>query len=89
MPIAKRLGMPYFPVTPFWPALGPVGMLPVPVQIDLHFGEPITFVGEADEPDRLVHEKVGHVKRTIQAMIDAGLEQRPDLQRLSELPGVP
>ncbi len=87
--IAKRLGMPYFPVTPFWPLLGPLGAIPLPVQIDLIFGEPIHLEGDPEEPDRLVYEKVGHVQRTMQAMIDSALDNRPDLQRLSSLPGVP
>jgi 1-acyl-sn-glycerol-3-phosphate acyltransferase len=28
--IARLLGMPYFPITPTWPLLGPLGLLPLP-----------------------------------------------------------
>ena len=83
--LAKLLGAPYMPVTPFWPLLGPLGAVPLPVQIDLHFGEPIYLEGDADGSDKDIGEKVQHVKRTLQGMIDAGLEARPDLDRFARL----
>src|SRR6195256_237563 len=37
-PVAKFLGLPYFPITPFWPLLGPLGAIPLPSKwrIQLH-----------------------------------------------------
>jgi len=40
-PIADLLGMPYFPITPTWPLLGPLGLLPLPSKWSIHFHEPI------------------------------------------------
>jgi 1-acyl-sn-glycerol-3-phosphate acyltransferase len=85
--LARAMGAPYLPVTPLM-ALGPVAAIPLPVQIDLHFGEPIHLDGGPDDPDAEIAEKVQHVKDTIQGMVDEGLEQRPDLQRYADLPGV-
>ena len=29
-PLARLLGLPYFPITPTWPLLGPLGLVPLP-----------------------------------------------------------
>ena len=39
--IASLLGLPAFPVTPTWPLLGPLGMLPLPSKWLIAFGAPI------------------------------------------------
>jgi len=70
------LGMPAFPLTPTFPWLGPLGLLPYPVRYRLHFGEPLTFEGEPDDADRVMQEKVDVVKDAISGLIAAGLEQR-------------
>ena len=40
-PIARLLGFPFFPITPFFPWLGPLGVLPVPSKWYIDVGEPI------------------------------------------------
>src|SRR5438105_14437623 len=40
-PVAKLAGFPYFPVTPTWPWLGLLGMVPLPTKWRIHFHEPI------------------------------------------------
>lgn len=80
--LAKLMGAPYFPVTPFFPLLGALGMLPLPIQIDLHFGAPIQFTGDPDEPDELTAARVAQVKDTLQGMINSGLDARPELRAL-------
>ena len=40
-PVARLLGLPYFPVTPFWPWLGPLGMIPLPSKWRMQFHAPI------------------------------------------------
>ena len=80
--LARLLGIPYVPVTPFWPLLGPLGALPLPVPVAIKFGEPITFSGDADAPDLDVQEKVDLVKRRIEALIERGLDERPWLRAL-------
>ncbi|MCE5292877.1 MAG: acyltransferase family protein [Nocardiaceae bacterium] len=39
--LARLLGLPYFPVTPLFPVLGPLGMIPLPTKWHIEFGEPI------------------------------------------------
>jgi 1-acyl-sn-glycerol-3-phosphate acyltransferase len=81
--LAKLVGAPYIPVTPFFPLLGPLGALPIPVQIDLHFGPPRRYSGDADAPDEEIEGKVAEVKGEIQRMLDEGVARRPDLSALS------
>ncbi|MGH2724730.1 MAG: 1-acyl-sn-glycerol-3-phosphate acyltransferase [Actinomycetota bacterium] len=39
--LARMLGFPYFPVTPFFPWLGPLGLIPLPSKWIIEFGPPI------------------------------------------------
>ncbi|MBV9099612.1 MAG: acyltransferase family protein [Candidatus Dormibacteraeota bacterium] len=39
--VARLFGMPYFPVTPTWPWLGPLGLIPLPSKWRIRFHEPI------------------------------------------------
>src|SRR3712207_2981731 len=53
-PLARLLGAPYFPVTPTFPLLGPLGLVPLPSKWYIEFGEPIPTDGydpsDADDP---------------------------------------
>ena len=40
-PLARLLGFPYFPITPTFPLLGPLGMIPLPSKWLIEYGEPI------------------------------------------------
>ncbi|MBI2945041.1 MAG: acyltransferase family protein [Candidatus Wallbacteria bacterium] len=40
-PIARLLGLPYFPLTPLFPWLGLLGALPLPTKFRIHFGKPL------------------------------------------------
>jgi 1-acyl-sn-glycerol-3-phosphate acyltransferase len=40
--LAKPLGLPYIPITPTFPLLGPLGLLPVPAKWSIHIGQPIS-----------------------------------------------
>jgi 1-acyl-sn-glycerol-3-phosphate acyltransferase len=40
-PIARLIGAPYFPITPTFPALGPLGLVPLPSKWRIEFLEPI------------------------------------------------
>src|SRR5829696_2090725 len=40
-PLARLIGAPYFPLTPTFPWLGPLGMVPLPSKWLIEFGEPI------------------------------------------------
>ena len=39
--LARLLGMPYLPITPLFPLLGPLGLIPLPSKWLIEFGEPI------------------------------------------------
>lgn len=77
--IADAIGAPAFPVTPTFPLLGPVGLLPLPTRYRIYFGDPILFEGHGDEEDEFVERYVEVVRGQIQAMLDRGLAERPGI----------
>lgn len=46
--LAEPLGLPYIPITPTFPLLGPLGLLPVPTKWTIQFGDPIDTVPGSD-----------------------------------------
>jgi 1-acyl-sn-glycerol-3-phosphate acyltransferase len=67
--LARLLGIPYLPITPFFPLLGPLGMIPLPSKWIIEFGEPIRT--DAYEPDAaddpmLLFNVTDQVRETIQ-----------------------
>lgn len=77
--VARLLKLPYFPVTPLFPHLGLVGLLPLPSKWIIHFGPPIdtTGLGPADADDgMLVFELTDRVRETIQRTVFALLQER-------------
>ncbi|HEY3262717.1 MAG TPA: lysophospholipid acyltransferase family protein [Pseudonocardiaceae bacterium] len=78
-PLARLIGAPYFPVTPFFPLFGPLGAIPLPSKWYIEFGEPIDTVGygaaEADDP-MLVFNLSDQVRETIQHTLYRLLSQR-------------
>lgn len=76
---AKNIGIPWIPVTPTFPWIGPAGLLPLPSKWAIQFGEPIdlTSKGPAAAEDRLLVNRLSDQIRTqIQAMVDGLLAQR-------------
>lgn len=67
--LARLLGMPYIPITPTFPLLGPLGLVPLPSKWMMEFGEPIRTdeydAGAADDP-MLVFNVTDQVRETIQ-----------------------
>jgi 1-acyl-sn-glycerol-3-phosphate acyltransferase len=80
-PLARLMGMPAFPITPFFPLLGPAGLLPLPTRYRIYFGEPMRFEGSGDEEDEYVGEHVQKVRAAIQALIERGLAEREGVFR--------
>jgi 1-acyl-sn-glycerol-3-phosphate acyltransferase len=74
--LADLFGAPAFPVTPTFPLLGPIGLLPYPSRYRIYFGDPILFEGHGDEEDEFVEKYVAVVRDTIQQMVARGLEER-------------
>ena len=68
--IGKAFGMPYLPLTPFFPVLGLLGALPLPTKWFIHFGRPVQL-GSCDDDTRLLRARVeaGRMRRRIQAMV--------------------
>jgi len=77
---AKNIGIPWIPVTPTFPWLGPAGLLPLPSKWYVQFGAPIDLGnahGPAAAEDRLLVNKLAEQIRTqIQTMIEGLLGQR-------------
>ncbi|WBQ06168.1 lysophospholipid acyltransferase family protein [Kribbella sp. CA-293567] len=77
--LARLVGVPYIPVTPFFPLLGPLGMIPLPSKWLIEFGEPIRTDdfpdGAADDP-MLVFNVTDQVRETIQQTLYTLLMQR-------------
>ncbi len=79
--VGRPVGLPYFPVTPFFPALGLLGVVPLPTKWWIDFGDPVVFEhgpGVAERP-MIVNELADRVRTALQAMIDSRLARRGDL----------
>jgi 1-acyl-sn-glycerol-3-phosphate acyltransferase len=77
--LSKALGVPYVPVTPTFPALGPLGLLPAPTKWRIQFGAPLDLSGhgpEAAEDEILVGKLAERVRATIQSMLDRAVGTR-------------
>lgn len=74
--IARVLGLPGFPITPTFPWLGPLGLIPLPVRYRLYFGEPLRFEGNPDDVDKVINKKVEVVRDAIKGLIQRGLDER-------------
>ena len=77
--LARSFGAPYLPITPTFPLLGPLGMLPLPSKWIIAFGEPIPMVHygpKAVEDTQLVLELTEHVRQTVQDLINENLAKR-------------
>lgn len=68
-PLARLFGVPYFPITPFFPWLGPLGMVPLPSKWIIEFGEPIRtedYGPAAAENSMELFDLTDQVRETIQ-----------------------
>jgi 1-acyl-sn-glycerol-3-phosphate acyltransferase len=77
--LAGLLGLPYIPVTPTFPLLGPLGLLPAPSRWRIRFGEPVSLEGhgpEAADDHVLVGRLSERVRTTIQGMLESGVRER-------------
>lgn len=77
--IAKLFGFPYFPITPTFPLLGPLGLLPFPSRWIIEFGEPISmddYPENAAEDPMLIFDLSDRIRDTIQQMLYSNLNKR-------------
>lgn len=80
--LARSMGLPFLPVTPTFPALGPLGLLPLPSKWSIEFGAPIDTAGlgpESARDETLVWRLTEELRDSIQTMIDAGVRRRPSV----------
>jgi 1-acyl-sn-glycerol-3-phosphate acyltransferase len=77
--IARIVGLPYLPVTPTFPLLGPLGLIPLPSKWIIEFGEPVETASygsaAADDP-MTVFNLTDQVRETIQGTLYKLLMQR-------------
>jgi 1-acyl-sn-glycerol-3-phosphate acyltransferase len=77
--MARLTGAPYFPITPTFPVLGPLGAIPLPSKWRIAFGEPIrtdTFPADAADDRALVFELSERVRDEVQRMVYENLVRR-------------
>jgi 1-acyl-sn-glycerol-3-phosphate acyltransferase len=77
--LARTLGLPFVPVTPTFPWLGPLGVLPLPSRWVLRFGEPLP-IGDLDtdaaHDEILISRTTEDLRQRIQTMLDADRRAR-------------
>jgi len=77
--LAKAMGVPYLPVTPTFPWLGPLGLIPLPTKWKIEVGKPISFdryKPSQSEDGLLVQKKTEEIRQKIQTMVNGGLKKR-------------
>lgn len=80
--IARLLGVPYVPVTPTFPLLGPLGLVPLPSKWFIEFGTPIDtaqFGTDAADDPMLVFDLTDQVRETIQQTLYSLLMHRTSI----------
>jgi 1-acyl-sn-glycerol-3-phosphate acyltransferase len=78
-PLARLIGAPYFPLTPTFPWLGPLGLVPLPSRWRIEFCAPIdtsSYGPEAADDRALVLELTDQVRHTVQVAVHANLVRR-------------
>jgi 1-acyl-sn-glycerol-3-phosphate acyltransferase len=76
---AKPLGVPFIPITPTFPWLGPLGLIPLPSRWKIIFGKPLSFASfsaKDAQNEKLVQQQTEHIRNIIQNMIQDELETR-------------
>ncbi len=76
---ARAVGLPFLPVTPTFPWLGPLGALPLPTKWVLRFGEPLAMEHldpEAVADELLISRLTEETRTRIQTLVEVGLADR-------------
>ncbi|MDO8733090.1 MAG: lysophospholipid acyltransferase family protein [Actinomycetota bacterium] len=80
--LARLLDLPYFPITPFFPWLGPLGLIPLPSKWTIRFGEPIDtskYGSKAADDPEVVFALADRMRDRIQQMLISMLLHRTDI----------
>jgi 1-acyl-sn-glycerol-3-phosphate acyltransferase len=71
---ARAVGLPFVPVTPTFPLLGPLGLLPLPAKWHVRFGAPLAtdrIGADAAKDEVLVSRMTEELRGQIQGMVDS------------------
>ena len=68
--LGRLIGAPYIPITPYLLAL------PLPVRLDIVYGEPLVFEGSGNEDDEVIFAQVEQVSSRIAELLDRGRRLR-------------
>jgi 1-acyl-sn-glycerol-3-phosphate acyltransferase len=77
--LARLLGLPYVPITPFFPLLGPLGAIPLPSKWLIEFGPPVLteeFGAAAADDPILVFDLTDQIRQSIQQTLYGLLVRR-------------
>ena len=77
--VGRPFGLPYFPITPTFPLLGPLGVIPLPTKWSIDFGDPLDLSEHGPEAAKdpiLVNRLSQQVRETIQGMVDGRVARR-------------
>lgn len=77
--LARLLGLPYLPITPFFPWLGPIGAIPLPSKWTIVFHEPVetsAYGPEAADDAALVQQLSEQIRDTIQITLNQKVRER-------------
>ncbi len=79
--LAKMMNMPAVPLTPAFPLLGPLGLIPMPSPIDIYIGKPIPIPVELspEANEKELNEHIYKIEGEIKNMIAEGLKNRRTL----------
>ena len=76
---ARALGLPFLPVTPTFPLLGPLGVLPLPSKWVIRIGKPLALdhlEPDAASDELLVSRLTEELRSQIQSLVEIGLSDR-------------
>ncbi len=76
---ARSLGLPFVPVTPTFPFLGPLGGLPLPTKWVIRIGAPIALdhlASDASSDELLVSRLTEELRSEVQSLVDVALAER-------------
>ncbi len=78
--VARRIGMPFLPLTPTFPWLGLGGLMPLPSRWRIEFGAPVSglegLAADAADDRRQVRRITARVRTRVQALVDQAVERR-------------
>jgi 1-acyl-sn-glycerol-3-phosphate acyltransferase len=80
--LARMAGLPFVPVTPTFPLLGPLGLMPLPTKWKVVFGAPIPtehLGAEAERDELLVSRLTEELRTRIQERVSAALQTRESI----------